>query len=544
MALPIIDPLETEFDMPNPRREGRGGRAVDENVKKEIIKLGQAITDKTKSGLETATKMVISNVPKMIADLTKEIESGPVNNFANAMNKLISLTEKLGINLYQYNAELAETVDEFVGTQEKINQKILEYRENGIKAEYDQKSGAIKFITAQEVKIRKELIEKNEKLITEKQSEISTLTPKLGTNQFVKKTKTGDSKVVKSQEAQEKYLKAISDEITKLNEENAKAKESIKDDSLTAGRDDAGFSKLAELKEAFMVIPDTITEVFDTFKAVGTKVFSGFTKLFDEPGKALKEMGKNLTAVGGVFKTARILLALKIAAVVAAIQFFAERIDKIGDFFVGIWDKITGFFQGIVDWFKNSTFGKLLGLGKGDDEKAKPAAAGTAGDMAGETYMEDDNFFKTPVRSPSSATIEDGLENQTITEMGDYNDDSQKFLNQRQMADMDGLGTEEIDYSGIRGGTSLSQLGIKKRQVVGNQLQTDDGMGMYGNVSESLKELNAQNTAESAKVINIQNNSNVNSQSSSGTTVSGFVDHEPDTSFKYVRQSATGSMEF
>jgi hypothetical protein len=127
----------------------------------------------------------------MIADLTKEIESGPVNNFANAMNKLISLTEKLGINLYQYNAELAETVDEFVGTQEKINQKILEYRENGIKAEYDQKSGAIKFITAQEVKIRKELIEKNEKSIeVEKQAQITKLSPQLGTkDKFVAKKK-------------------------------------------------------------------------------------------------------------------------------------------------------------------------------------------------------------------------------------------------------------------------------------------------------------------------------------------------------------------
>ena len=293
-----------------------------------------------------------------------------------------------------------------------------------------------------------------------------------------------------------------------------------------------------------MVIPDTITEVFDTFKAVGTKVFSGFTKLFTEPGKALKEMGKNLTAVGGVFKTARMMIALKVMLVIAAFQFFAERIEQIGDFFIGIWDKITGFFQGIVDWFKNSTFGKLLGLGKGDDEKAKPAAAGTAGDMAGETYMEDDNFFKTPVRSPSSATIEDGLENQTITEMGDYNDDSQKFLNQRAYGDIDGLGTEEIDYSGVRGGTSLSQLGIKKRQVVGNQLQTDEGTGMYGNVSESLKELNAESAASPSNVINIQNNSNVNSQSSSGTTVSGFVDHEPDTSFKYIRSGASGSSDF
>jgi hypothetical protein len=51
--------------------------------------------------------MVISNVPKMIADLTKEIESGPVNNFASAMNKLIALVDKLGINLNQYNAEIS-----------------------------------------------------------------------------------------------------------------------------------------------------------------------------------------------------------------------------------------------------------------------------------------------------------------------------------------------------------------------------------------------------------------------------------------------------
>jgi hypothetical protein len=506
-------------------------KKLDDNVKEEIIKLGQAITDKTKSGLETATKMVISNVPSMIADLTKEIESGPVNNFASAMNKLIALTEKLGINLNQYNEKLAKTVDEFRGKQEELTQKISDLNEQGIRAVIDESGKSIKILTEQEVQSK--IIERNSKV-----EEVKELKEEI-TKAFKEATLNPEIK-----EQQDKIINANT-ALIKLKEQEIEQLDKTVGSQTTAGRDQfEGFGKLTELKEAFMVIPDTITEVFDTFKAVGTKVFSGFTKLFTEPGKALKEMGKNLTAVGGVFKTARILLALKIAAVVAAIQFFAERIDKIGDFFVGIWDKITGFFQDIVDWFKNSTFGKLLGLGKGDDEKAKPAAAGTAGDMAGETYMEDDNFFKTPVRSPSSATIEDGLENQTITEMGDYNDDSQKFLNQRQMADMDGLGTEEIDYSGIRGGTSLSQLGIKKRQVVGNQLQTDDGMGMYGNVSESLKELNAQNTAESAKVINIQNNSNVNSQSSSGTTVSGFVDHEPDTSFKYVRQSATGSMEF
>jgi hypothetical protein len=529
MALPIIDPLETEFDMPN-SRGGRGGKAVDDNVKEEIIKLGQAITDKTKSGLETATKMVIGNVPNMIADLTKEIESGPVNNFAVAMNKLIALVDKLGINLNQYNEGLAKTVDEFVGTQEKLSQKISDLNEQGIKAVIDESGKSIKILTEQEVQSK--IIERSSKI-----EEVKELKEKI-TKAFKEATLNPDIK------KQQDKLITTNTELIKLREQEIEQLDKTVGPQLTAGRDDSGFGKLAELKDAFMIIPDTITEVFDTFKAVGTKVFSGFAKLFDEPGKALKEMGKNLTAVGGVFKTARILLALKIAAVVLAIQFFAERIDKIGDFFVGIWDKITGFFQGIVDWFKNSAVGKFFfgGDDKEKQDKVEDKGAGQAGDMRGETYMEDDNQFKAPVRDMRSATIEDGLENQTITEMGDYDDNSQKFLNQRQMADIDGLGTEEIDYTGVRGGTSLGQLGIKKRSVVGNQLQGDTSM--QGGVSESLKELNAENAASPSNVINIQNNSNVNSQSSSGTTVSGFVDHEPDTSFKIVRQSAVGSLEF
>jgi len=541
MALPQIAPLQSEFDMPQNKQSS------EDAVKKEIAKIGQVIESKISKSFKSATQAVLGDVPKIIGDLTKEIEKGPVDSFALAMNKLITMVDKLGINLRDYNDELADLVNDFKGTQEQINQKILEYRQNGIKAEYDQKTGAIKFITQEEVKQRKISIAENEKLIAQKQQEISTLTPKLGTDQFVGKTKKGTDKTIKTQEAQEKYLKAISDEITKLNEENEKARESIKDDNnLTAGQDVGGFSKLTELKEAFMVIPDTITEVFTTFKNVGTKVFDGFAKVFENPMKAFKEIGKSLGAIGGIFKTARIMIALKVMAVVMAFQFFAEKIDKIGAFFVGIWEKITGFFQGIVDWFKNSTVGKFFFGGKDKEEKDKVVdkKAGTAGDMAGETYMEDQST--APVRSMSSATLEDGLVNQTVdTTLSDYDDNSAKIIAQRQLAGMDGEGTEEIDYTGMRGGTSLSQLGVKKRQVVGNQLKTDDGMGMYGNVSESLKELNTESAAgANAPNVIIQTNSNVNSNQTSGTNVSGFVDHEPDTSFKYIRSGASGSSDF
>ena len=82
-------------------------------------------------------------------------------------------------------------------------------------------------------------------------------------------------------------------------------------------------------------------------------------------------------------------------------------------------------------------------------------------------------------------------------------------------------------------------MGIKERDIVGNQTKSDD------DVSTMLGMLNSENARlDTGGVVNIQNNSNVSSQSSSGTTVSGFIDHEPDTSFKFVRSGATGSDEF
>jgi gas vesicle protein len=52
--------------------------------------------------------------------------------------------------------------------------------------------------------------------------------------------KKGDDRLLKSQEAQEKYLKQISNEINELNEENEKYRESLKDETTDTG----GFSKL------------------------------------------------------------------------------------------------------------------------------------------------------------------------------------------------------------------------------------------------------------------------------------------------------------
>src|SRR6056300_1560880 len=377
MALPKIEPLGTEFDMPQ-----GGGDAVRE----EITKLGAVIIDKTSVGLKAATKAVIGDVPKMISDLTKEIESGPIDNFAIAINKLIKLVDDLGINLRDYNSELADTVEEFTGSQQKLEQKIAELREQGIRAEINERGETNKKITEKEIKKKEINIKENNK-----QLEISNKELKEFTNQLnqLDPVQTEERKVL------EDRIEAESDHIEylKLQNENLKKSKSISADT---GGDRGGFSQLSQIKEAFMVIPDTIADVATSFANVGKSVF-GFIKMFKQPMKAFKEIGKSLGAIGNIFKIARIMIALKVMAVVMSFQFFAEKIDKIGAFFVGIWEKITGFFQDIVDWFKNSAFGKLLGLGGDDDEEEEKQLgnknAGTAGDMAGEAYLPDDNLL-------------------------------------------------------------------------------------------------------------------------------------------------------
>jgi len=525
MALPKIEPLGTEFDMP------QGG----DTVQKEITRLGEVIIDKTSIGLKAATKAVIGDVPKMIADLTKEIESGPVDNFAIAIRKLIKLVDDLGLNLRDYNNKLADTVEEFTGTQSKLEKKLSELREKGIRAEINERGNAINILTEKEIKQYEIQRLQNQKSIETNQKEIEERI------KLINKLEDEGQLSQKDRKEKEKEIKVRSDNIEGLKQENEQINNRLSVTADTGGQDQ-GFGKLAEIREAFMVIPDTIAEVATSFSNVGKSVF-GFIKMFKEPMKAFKSIGASLGAIGNIFKTARILIALKVLAVVAAIQFFAEKIDSIGNFFIGIWEKITGFFQGIVDWFKNSTVGKFFFGGKDKDEQEKAELgnrdpkAGTAGDIAGEASFADFDDGNAPVRNMSSARLEDGLE-VTQTNMTDFDDNSANIIAQRQIADMDGVGTQQIDYTGIKGGTSLSQLGIKDRAVVGNQMQND-------NVPELLKQLDQENAAFSTpNVTNIQNNSNVNSQSTSGTTVSGFVDHEPDTSFKYIRSGASGSDEF
>ena len=513
MALPKIEPLSSEFEV---------SKNDSNAVKIEIEKLGKSIQDSTALGMKAATQAVVGNVPEMIRELTEDIKSGSIDNFATAINKLIKLTTELGIDLRDYNKDLAETVDKFTSKQMKLEDKLTKFREMGLKAEI--KNGEVKLLTQRDVfKAQKEKI-KNEKRIEKLTEDRTRLQADL------------DSKVWENSKArtkaQEKVIKNEEDIAQlRLDNEEIDKKTGVTADTGFSGNDQ-GFSKLTELKEAFMIIPDTIADAFGQFANVGKKAFSGFMTFLGAP---LKTIGKMFKSIANIFKTARIMIALKVLAVIAAFQWVAENIDMIANVFVNIWNKITGFFKGIVDWFRESAiakffFGdKLEGTDEPDKKGYNKMDDGEATYEVGEGVQIQPTTLpgqKLASNDPGLAVVVDPVTNKII-KPGEPGYDEAR-ANRLQTTQSYIADEQEVN-------AAMGEL----RTVVGDNKDGDQ------QTSSMLKSLESEsNNIKPPTIVNIQNNATSNSNQSSAQNVSGFIHHEPDESFKFVKQGSTGSNDF
>ena len=452
------------------------------DVKAEMQRLASSIQQASADGLKATAQSVIGNVPAMIKDITDELKSGPVDNFAIAINKLVKLTNELGIDLREYNKDLADTVDRFNDRQMKLEDKLAGFREQGLKAEI--RGNEVVLLTQREIFALQQQYKSNEK------------------------------------------------DISKLKEDNEKIEKKT-GISADTGREDQGFSKFQEMKEAFMIIPDTIGEAMTSFSKAGKGVFSGLTSLFTKGGLA-----KAFKGIVNFFKTARIMIAGVFLAVVAAIRFIAEHIDGIADFFIKIWNKITGFFKAIGEWFSNSWLGKKLGLGKGEtdeDEKVSNMKAKSYDQMDDGTYaigndgaeIKDNNVdeFLAQSKDASNAPAVD-FDGQ-IYQPGEEGYEQAK-ANRTQ--DTQSYLSDEVNEN-------AKALSIK--DIVG------DNAGGQLKTSSMLKSLESEsNNIKPPTVINVQNNATSNTSQSASTNVSGFLDHHEEPTLKFVKQGSTGSADF
>jgi len=512
-----IAPLSTQFDMPTDTGK------KDDGIQQEIAKLSDVIAERAQLGLKSATQAVVQNVPEMIGQLTQDIQTGSIESFGKAINKLNDLIDKLGINLRDYNSELADTVDRFRGDQQKLNEELARLREQGIRAEIDEERNVISIITKERLKelekekeINKQSIENNKREIEERQK-LLNLTDK----ELEVKKKSRDELELDVRN------RALANE--NLEKENKLIDERTST-TVDTGRDMGGFSKLAELKEAFMVIPDTITESFGQVKQVATTLFAGVMKFVRAP---LQTIGKLFKSIANVFKSARALIALKVIAVIAAFQFFAEKIEAVGDFFVGVWEKIVGFFQGIVDWFKNSKIGKFFGFG-GEDEPGE----GRNQSLDEGTYEVGETNEPEKMGPMQSKDPNRPFYDRVSGEIIQPDNPNYDSIKQKQFYNEQDYATDEGNLLAAAGVSGEPKSILTNRDVVGNTSIT-------GSTAQALKNLSAESTERAPpSIANMQNNNVINNNQSTSSSVNGFTNHEPDTSFKIVRQSSTDGVVF
>ena len=178
--------------------------AVEDKLEKEniISDIATAVFKSAKISMESAAKAVVPSVPEMVNEVLDDLKSGSIQKFNQAMDKLDKLVRTLGIDLRQYNKELAN----FAARREekiiKSEEKIQLLKEKNIIAEIE-KSGDIKILSNRDIETKKDnlkLLEKNianlEKTI-EKDRKLLQESDKLKTNAQANKKEEVKQNVLK-----------------------------------------------------------------------------------------------------------------------------------------------------------------------------------------------------------------------------------------------------------------------------------------------------------------------------------------------------------
>ena len=329
MALPIIDPLETEFDMPNPRRGGRGGRGGRENrapsgFKKAVEEIAQIIFSKTKISVEGAAKSVVPSIPKMIQQISDDIRTGSIEKFKVSLDKLENIINKLGLDLGKYNKNLANFIQQRQEKLIKSEEQISEIREKGAKAEINQITGEIQFLSREEIKQRRDTLK--ETLIEMKNVEkIKTKQEKqLQESRFLSEEEIKSKKQFVSQSYETlKTLETNKQNLMKTL--NIQSEEDLPSTGLFSGFNRKGNERQSGegIRE---YIPNFLLEITDTFKAQITGFLEPLLMLKDifldilKPLKIFKKllmpiilgMKKLALAIGRQIKTGLALVAVNL----------------------------------------------------------------------------------------------------------------------------------------------------------------------------------------------------------------------------------------
>jgi len=340
--------------LPSTRYNFKGGK---KEVAEAVGEIGKAIFQQVSVSVESAAKMVVPNVADMVAEITEDIKSGSLIQFQEALKKIDTLVNKLGVDINQYSKELGDFLkmrqEKSIKSEETVNQ----LREKNIIAQVNQ-MGEVQILNKKQVQEQEEFLRSYNNEIRTAEKTVESLS---------KRQQRGRDLT----EEQQQDLLAANKKIIETTEKRNQVLQTL---NKTESEDTRTFrQKFGDAIDEY--VPDGLRDIGSAFTEGLMAPFTAVKELgmlFGGLLKPLKALPKLMIAfssgvVGAVISLAPFIgIALAviagIVALTAAVLYvrnnfdelreklvnFGEKImeipGKIADFFKGIFAKIKNFF--------------------------------------------------------------------------------------------------------------------------------------------------------------------------------------------------------
>jgi len=483
--------------------------AVKESDIKALMKTVMSSTMKTVSaGQKTViSPTVVRNITK---DIIKDFESGSVEKFEKALDRIEKIISKLGVTIKDFDSGLAKRIDELKNQRDASAKEVEKLRAQNIVAETRTIKEGKEFrvetniLTKKEIADRKSLLKDNVKRVDDFEAKIVKRREKL----LEKDALTTDEK--EKIVSDEKKLQGFRD---KLSKEESTLNPLEKEDD--RGGPQSQF--LEELKAPFMAFGDALMGLKE-----GAMQVTGIFKFFREGGlmKSLKGFKNGIKAIGKFFMSTKILIGLAVAGVIAAIFFFRDKIGAVAKFLVSIPKKIGEFlgkvFTRLIDFYKTMINSVIKLINK---------IPGINIDLLETSKMKEEREEKEKEKR-----IKEGAE--TYDDVGTESGFTKTDTGLMQPNFDEGSSFDDTDsgnQSSVVYDPKTGEAKILNRQVVGNQFQGAGGDGTGDGTTASAlyqetKQASMFDTGETPSAV-VYNNQNTNVGGSS-QTISGFINNK------------------
>ena len=335
MALPVVDTNQPQ---------------VKELIQAGVKDIANMIFKSASVSITAAAKAVTPSIPEMVAEITEDLRSGPVNRFSQGLEKLDKLLQNFGSDIKDYSKELANFAKQREARIDKSEKTIRELRENNVKAEIGAMGEVIILSKTEIAKKEEELKQIEETIRLEKE--------KIQANAKLVQEEKGNTK--KRREAivqsQEKVIRKERERTRVLNTLNRKEEDASDEAQMTIRERASNFVEeyvpdgLRDIGSQFMeglMAPITAVKELGFF-------FGGLLK----PLKLLPKLFKGFIAgmLGAIaslipFIAIGLAVVIAIAAVTMGMIKLMEVIQENKDKLIEFKDKIVAIPGQIKDFF-------------------------------------------------------------------------------------------------------------------------------------------------------------------------------------------------